>query len=355
MHSMKKSPHPSRRRILRALIFAALSPLLTIARRVQGAAPRAHHLADGSFRNNYLGAINKPFADLLRWRREAPKHPLLSFPLAANDGAFLRANRRQPTVTWIGHATLLLQLGGLNILTDPHFSSRASPLPFAGPKRGTPPGLALAHLPPIDAVLISHNHYDHLDYSSIRQLLRRRADTQFFAPLGVGKWLRQQGASRVYELDWHNSATLGGLQITAAPCQHWSSRLPWDRNRTLWSSWIVAAQNFRFLFIGDTGYSPDFTDLARRYGGFDLAAIPIGAYEPRWFMKQAHVNPDEAVQIFRDLDARMAIATHWGTFQLTDEPMDEPPQKLRAALRAAGIDEQSFAVLQHGETRPLVG
>jgi L-ascorbate metabolism protein UlaG (beta-lactamase superfamily) len=342
-----------RRRALRALALITSAPFLALSRRVQASFQAAHHLSNGTFRNNYIGQITKSFSDLMRWRRESPDHPLLSFSLAANDPAFLRNNRKEATLTWLGHATLLLQVGGVNILTDPHFSDRASPFSFVGPRRGTPPGIPLDELPNIDIVLISHNHYDHLDEDSITRLLRRRADTHFCAPLGIRQWLARVGAQHITELDWGDSVRLNNMQLTAAPCQHWSSRAPWDRNRTLWASWVVEKPGFRFLFIGDTGYSQDFSDLGTHYGGFDVVAIPIGAYEPRWFMKQAHINPDEAVKIFQDLRANTAVATHWGTFQLTDEPMDEPPQKLHAALKAAGIDKNIFAVFQHGETRSL--
>lgn len=345
----------NRRRFLRVLAVLAASSFFGKAGKNGRAAASAnfpfHHLPNGEFRNNFIGQIDKPLADLLKWRRESTGHPLLSFPLAENAPAFLRENRTQNTITWIGHATLLLQINGTNILTDPHFSERASPFSFAGPKRGTPPGIAINDLPAIDAVVISHNHYDHLDSDSIKTLARKNPQTRFFCPLKNGAFLSARGARDVRELDWRDSAEFNGIRFIAAPCQHWSSRFPWDRNRALWAAWVLESPAFRFLFVGDTGYSPDFAALGEQYGGFDWAAIPVGAYEPRWFMKQAHINAEEAAQIYLDAKVRNAIGIHWGTFQLTDEPMNEPPQKLRAA--AARLGAQNFRLFRHGETRAL--
>ena len=288
----------------------------------------------------------------MKWRRERPAVQPVRFPLAQNNPQWLRENRTAPTLTWVGHATLLLQVAGVNILTDPHFSDRASPFSFAGPRRATPPGIALGDLPPIDAVLISHNHYDHLDEESIVAIAQRHAP-QFFVPLKLGGQVREMGAQKVREMDWGEAAEIGGVRITAEPCHHWSARGMFDRNETLWASYVVAHGNSRLLFIGDTGYSADFAALGEKYNGFDWAAIPIGAYAPRWFMKEAHINPQEAVQIFQELRARNAVATHWGVFPLTNEPLDEPPQKLREALAAASINPAAFRAWQHGESRHL--
>lgn len=319
--------------------------------RAASAAP-PHHLGDGTFCNSNGRAISKSFAQLFKWRREAPGVELLAFPLAGNNPRYLQENRSEPTLTWIGHATLLLQIGGVNILTDPHFSGRASPFSFSGPKRGTAPGLALDDLPPVDLVLVSHNHYDHLDAESVRALQQRHRP-RFVAPLRLARTLAGMGAENISELDWGERFAAGGVSIAAEPSHHWSARGLFDRNETLWASYVVSAAGYRFLFIGDTGYSRDYAALGDKYGGFDLAAIPIGAYAPRWFMKEAHINPAEAVQIFQDLRARRAVATHWGVFPLTNEPMDEPPRKLREALAAAGISEAQFSVWQHGESRLL--
>jgi len=318
---------------------------------------KTHHTAEG-FRNNYPTG---PRGDYRKWQRERKEQGLPKIPpggyhfeVLAPDVAWLKSNRTQPTLTWIGHATFLLQLGGLNILTDAHLTDRASPVWFAGPKRVTPPAIELGDLPHIDAVVISHNHYDHLDRATVKRLARQAAGSpRFFVPLGLKTWFAGAGIRDAMELDWWDAVDYKGLQFTLVPVQHWSARTLWDRDRTLWGGWVIEQPDFRFFFAGDTGYSPDFLNIGRRFGHVDLAAIPIGAYEPRWFMKVMHVNPEEAVQIHRDLRARYSVAMHWGTFILTDEPLDEPPYKLDAARRAAGVTPEEFFVMKHGETRDL--
>ena len=334
-----------KRRSLLALPLLSMLPGLSMANN------KSWHNADGTFSNNYVGSISKSFSELRR-AFSGPRPPVISFPLAQNDPAMLGANRQHNTVTWVGHATLLLQLGGLNILTDPHFTQRASPVAFAGPKRTTAPGLSVSNLPALDIVLISHNHYDHLDSASIYKLLSHSPKARYFVPLRLARWFHKAGAENVVEYDWWEGEEYLGAQIEAVPTQHWSNR-GLDRNKTLWCSWVVKVPGFAFLFIGDTGYSKDCSDIRQRHGGFDLAAIPIGAYAPRWFMQQAHQNPEEAVQSMLDLNARRAVATHWGTFQLTFEPMDEPTQRLKEALQLHGKGDDDFMVLQHGETRLL--
>ena len=216
-------------------------------------------------------------------------------------------------------------------------------------------------MPHIDAVVISHNHYDHLDLATVKHLSRQaRGSPRFFVPLGLKAWFHGHGMHDAVEHDWWDSADFAGLRLHLVPVQHWSSRTTFDYNRTLWGGWIVelpgtsgGEPRFRFFFAGDTGYSHDFLDIAARFAPIDLAALPIGAYEPRWFMQVMHVNPEEAVQIHRDLRARHSVAMHWGTFILTDEPLDEPPHRLAAARRAAGISAEEFFLMQHGETRRL--
>lgn len=362
------SPLPSLLRAKPAAADGAATAITETAAVAEHPTRPAHHLTNGLFRNTYLEpeAQEKTFGEMMRWRQEAPDVELISFPTATPDIDFLHANRRTPTITWIGHVTLLIQIAGVNILTDPHFTNRASPLPFAGPKRGTPPGLTIDQLPQIDVVLISHNHYDHLDAGSIRQLAAAQPHARYLVPLKLTATLRRFGAQNISEHDWGDAVEIGGVRFTAEPCQHWSQRGLFDRNKTLWASWVVetmrgadasdtgaTAPPLRFLFIGDTGYSRDFADLRAKYGGFDAAAIPIGAYEPRWFMQNSHINPQESVQIFRDLGCRFAVATHWGSFILTDEPMDEPPRQLARELEQAGIGSEQFAVFRPGETREL--
>jgi L-ascorbate metabolism protein UlaG (beta-lactamase superfamily) len=314
-----------------------------------------HHLSDGRFRNRFVAEMDKPVSDLISWQWERRSPRSTTFPLAENDPAFLKGNRTERTVTWVGHSTLLVQVGGINILTDPHFGQRASPVGFAGPKRYTPPGIRIEDLPDIDIVVISHNHYDHLDRPSIEALWARRTDDgpTFFVPLRMKSWFENLGVDRVVELDWWDSASWKTARVHAVPVQHWSSRSPFDRNQVLWAGWVVEISDFRFFFAGDTGYSPDFKEIGERFGGFDLSAIPIGAYAPRWFMKDAHCNPAEAVQIHQDVGSIQSVGIHWGTFPLTDEPYDEPPQLLRDAMEEAGLSPAQFWTLDHGETRFL--
>lgn len=306
------------------------------------------------FHNRYPHARPESGAFLHLWReyrRQRP--PRLSFPRGDNDPAWLAANRREDTLTWIGHDTFLVQWGGLNLLTDPIFSARASPLSFAGPRRLVPPALAFETLPPIDVVLVSHNHYDHLDAPTIKRLIGTFPDTHFVVPAGLRGWFTRRGAQRVVELEWWQGATLGTLTLTAVPAQHFSGRSLRDRNHTLWCGFIVEAAGRKLYFAGDTGYSRDFADIGARCAPIDAALIPIGAYEPRWFMRAMHVNPEDAVRIHQDIGARLSVAMHWGTFRLTTEALDEPPRRLATAVAAAGLAADCFRVLRHGETLRL--
>jgi N-acyl-phosphatidylethanolamine-hydrolysing phospholipase D len=332
-------------------------------------ASRAHHTPDG-FKNNYIDAADKSLGQLMRWRWESlrdglPRPPQTPTPQVAPDLAAIHANARrspgemQPAITWIGHASMLVQASGLNVLTDPAFSERASPVSFLGPRRAQAPGVALADLPPIDVVVISHNHYDHLDEDSIRGLnARSRGETLFLVPLGIKPWLAQLGVTHVVELDWWQQHEIGGVRFHLTPVQHWSARGLTDRNRTLWGGWAVFGADFHWYFSGDSGYSPDFRDTRQHFypgtpDSFDLALIAVGAYEPRWFMKDQHVNPAEAVQIHLDLGARHSVGVHWGTFNLTDEPLDQPPGDLAQALKQQSVAPQDFSLLKIGETRQL--
>lgn len=316
---------------------------------------KAHHTPEG-FLNNYIGPRRQHTLDLLKWmwQRDWDRSQDIEFTLAENDPAFLQANRREPTLTWIGHAAFLLQYAGVNILTDPHLTERASPLPFGEPKRWVAPGLDFDELPHIEVVIISHNHYDSLDVETVKRLAAQDGGPPLFlVPLGLRSWFANLGIQTVSELDWWQSVKVRGLIFHAVPVQHFSARTPFDRNQTLWAGWVMEAPDFRFFFMGDSGYSKDFADIGERFGSFDLAALAIGAYEPRWFMSMAHVDPEQAVQIFQDINARYAVGMHWGTFKLTDEPMDEPPRRMAAARDAAGIAPERFFVMQHGQTRRL--
>ena len=330
---------------------------------------KSHHTPDG-FKNNYGAQVVKPLGHLLRWQWEAyrdgnPKPAQTPAPTVAPNTALLNGytTGAAPTVTWIGHATLLMQAGGLNVLTDPIFSERASPLQIMGPQRAQPPGVGLADLPPIDVVLISHNHYDHLDRSSVVLLSERSGGkTLFIVPLGLKPWMEKLGITNVVELDWWHHHNVRGVEFYLTPVQHWSARGLGDRSETLWGGWTVLSADLHWYFGGDTGYSPDFKDTQKQFaprqtkalgGGFDLALLPIGAYAPRWFMREQHANPDEAVQIHLDLGAKRSVGMHWGTFALTDEPLDQPPIDLSAARAARHMDEATFSVLKIGETRKI--
>lgn len=361
-------------------------------------ASRKHHRPDG-FQDNYLEFKPKNFfTDVLigwqipSWFKGLPPPPGTPPPVVAPDLAFIKGNagaQTQATATFIGHASVLLQVptaeGGLNVLTDPVFGERASPVSFAGPKRHQPPGVALKDLPHIDLVLISHNHYDHLDEDSVKALNAQAGGPPLFVvPLGIKPWLAQRGIANAIELDWWDSVTLPAasseaarariqrngagiatdapeaVQVFLVPAQHWSARGLGDRMQTLWGGFALMSPKLQVFYSGDTGYSKDFADIHERFaprqgaaqgGSFDLALLPIGAYEPRWFMKDQHVNPDESVRIHRELQAKRSLGVHWATFTLTDEALDQPPKELAVARKAQGVADGDFFTLAIGETR----
>ena len=333
---------------------------------------KTHHTPQG-FKNNYSDNVVKPASAFLRWQYERlrdglPPAPQSSTPVVTADIAFIQANAQnrtamQPAVTWIGHATALVQASGLNVLTDPIFSDRAAPVQWLGPKRAHAPGVALGQLPKIDVVLISHNHYDHLNKDSVLALCQQAGGAPLFiVPLGLKAWMADLGITHVQELDWWGSTQVGAVEFVLTPLQHWSARGPGDRSQTLWGGWAVLGPDFHWYFSGDAGYSQDFADTQQRFadrhtaaqgGGFDLALIAVGAYEPRWFMKEQHLNPAESVQAHQDLKAKRSIGVHWGTFALTDEPLDQPPKDLAAAKRAAQVSDEDFFLLAIGQTRKL--
>ena len=304
---------------------------------------------------------------IAQWMVERLRHPRPGNPdpsaLARVEPRFARP-RALPgtvTVTWVGHSTFLIQIGALNILTDPMWSDRASPVQWAGPKRLVPPGVAMAALPPIDVVLLSHNHYDHLDVPSVRALSHGCPEAFWVTPLGLSDFVRRCGVRQARELDWWAESSIGDAVVGCTPAQHFSARGLGDRGATLWCGWTVAAGGRRVYFAGDSAYHPDFAKVASRFGPFDATLLPIGAYEPRWFMRSVHMNAEEAVRVFQDVSGahpaypgrRVMVGGHWGTFRLTDEAVEEPPVRAREAWKAASLPPDDLWVLAHGETRAL--
>lgn len=332
----------------------------------------SHHLPGGGFRNPWPDAASpeRGLRSFLRWQvtrlRDGglePAPPPEALPLAPADVAYPRATPEELRITWVGHSTFLVQVGGWNVLTDPVWSDRASPVQWLGPRRLVPPGLAWDALPEIDAVLISHDHYDHLDRDTVRRLYARYgAGLRWFAPLGFPAWFAAQGIGGVRALDWWEETRLADgppgtvpLRLVATPAQHWSRRSPLERGRArLWCGWVLHAGDTRLFFAGDTGFFPEFPEIGARLGPFRATALPIGAYAPRWFMRAAHMDPGDAVRAYRELGGHgRLVPMHWGTFRLTDEPVLEPPRLLREQWREAALPQENLALLRHGQTAVL--
>jgi L-ascorbate metabolism protein UlaG (beta-lactamase superfamily) len=283
--------------------------------------------------------------------------------LPAADAAAALSAAGPESLTWLGHASFLIRTGGLTILTDPFLSDHASPVAGLGPRRFVPPGMPVDALPPVDAIVVSHNHYDHLDARTVEGIsLKVGGAAAAVVPAGLGPFFASRGYSDVRELAWSSSTLLRksppspsssfpSVSLTCLPAIHFSGRTPLDRNATLWCSWSIVSPSLRLYFAGDTGYGPLFAGLGREHGPFDVALLPIGAYEPASIMRSVHLNPEEAVAVGRDLRASTLVAMHWGTIVLTDEPPFEPPGRFRAAARAAGYLDERAWVMKIGETR----
>ena len=333
------------------------------------AAP-AHHRPGGGFRNPWwtdepsrVGGVALWIAQRLGRRlagRAVPQPDRSLFPRDVPRIEAPRAAQHRLLATWIGHSTFLIQMSGVNIVTDPMWGARASPVRFMGPRRWLPPAVALENLPPVDLILQSHNHYDHLDRGTVEWLARHHPAARWLAPLGVGSLLRRFGAADVTEHDWWESVSVSGVEITSTPARHFSARGLLDRDDTLWCGWSVRSPDRRIFFAGDTGLHPEFAAIARRLGPFDLTMLPIGAYDPRWFMKPVHMAPEEAAEASLVMRAvqppghrSITAAMHWGTFKLTDEPMDEPPRRMAAAWSRHGLPVDDLWIPAHGETREI--
>jgi L-ascorbate metabolism protein UlaG (beta-lactamase superfamily) len=288
--------------------------------------------------------------DVLRWQFSRTPGPWPESLPAGETSLPPAPGAREVDVTWIGHATLLVRLGGAAVLTDPIFSERASPVSFAGPRRVRPPSPGLDGLPKIDAVVVSHSHYDHLDLPSLKAL-EARFHPWMLVPAGLGPWLESEGLTHVRELDWWESFPVPGtgLRATLAPARHWSARGLFDRRETLWGAWMLTGGGTSAYFAGDTGYGPQFRETRERLGPPGVALLPIGAYAPRWFMRDQHMDPAEAVQAMLDLGAGAAVPMHYGTFRLSDEAYDAPVRALADACEARGVT--SFRPLAPGATR----
>jgi L-ascorbate metabolism protein UlaG (beta-lactamase superfamily) len=289
------------------------------------------------------------FLDALRWKLTSRPEPSTGFvrdveqskPPSSVEGDGL-------LVTLINHSTVLLQQRGSNVLTDPIWSERASPLTSIGPRRRRNPGVRWQDLPRIDTVLLSHNHYDHLELATLRRLAVR-GESQFIVPSGVGRLLRSQGIGPVHELDWGESLSLARTVVHSTPALHFSARGIFDRNRTLWCGYVIEAANRLVYFAGDTAFGDHFATIRKRFGSPSLALLPIGAYEPRWFMSAVHMGPEDAVRAHHILEAEMSVAIHHGTFQLADEGLDTPREKLISLTHSDTHDER-FVVLRNGES-----
>ena len=311
-----------------------------------------HHLKDGTFTNTSGVSNNKSLNDIYEWITDKNRSKPIpyDFEIVSPNFDVIKQKNKVKSVTWIGHATFLYQNQELNILTDPHLSLRASPFSFAGPKRYTKPGMTFEELPKIDVVTISHNHYDHLDVKTVKRIAKDNPDAIFLVPLGLKKWFLNRSIKNVVELDWWENYDVKGTLITFTPVQHWSSRTLFDRNKSLWGGWHFKNEFHSLIHLGDTGYTNDFKETKKNLGSVDFALIPVGAYDPRWFMKFSHMNPAEATQAFIDLGAKKAIGMHWGCFILTDEPVTEPPILLKEEVNNISLPEDSFITVKHGET-----
>jgi L-ascorbate metabolism protein UlaG (beta-lactamase superfamily) len=313
--------------------------------------PPSDHFDGLRFFNPPGPAADKSIADLLRWKlpNKAARWPKSVHVTPSRPERSVAGLR----ITMVGHASLLIQSNGLNIVTDPVWSERASPLSFAGPRRATAPGIAFDDLPPINAVLLSHNHYDHCDLGTLKRLCERH-DPLIVTPLGNDSLLRSVApTARCFAGDWGDGVELGGgARVDIVPANHWSSRTTRDHRMALWGGFMLQLGGRSLYFAGDTGFCGGgiFADIRRCFGPVDVALIPIGAYAPEWFMAEQHCNPEDAVRIMLAVEARRALGIHWGTFQLTDEAREEPAKRLAVELARRKLDQDIFVPAEPGQS-----
>jgi len=309
---------------------------------------------DGKTFFNPGGKETGGFGSLLKWIANRDEAPWPEFaPVVPGPPPPRRVDDLR--VTFVNHSTVLIQTGGMNILTDPVWSERASPVSWAGPKRHRPPGLRFEELPPIDLILLSHNHYDHLDVDTLGRLARDHAP-RIYTPLGNTAYLDSIGVADSHDMDWWDAIDIGhGIRLTCLPAWHFSSRGLFDRNTTLWSGFMMEGPPGQIYFAGDTGYGPFFEEIARQFTRIRLAILPIGAYRPRWFMSPVHMGPDEAVRAHQVLNATQSMAIHFGTFALADDGDAEPIELLNSTLDELGIPRDRFRTLTHGEAWDVEG
>ena len=300
----------------------------------------------GKFKNTDGEAIDKSIKDLIRWQRNQKK-PTLAFIDISDDWQNINLEDENNYLIWIGHSTFLIKKDGLTILTDPVFSERASPFKRLGPKRLIPPSLSIKDLPPIDVITVSHNHYDHLDIRSLKKVSKNNPEAFFLIPKGDIDIFKKRNINNVFEFEWWQNIDLKDHIFTFTPVKHWSARGLFDRNESLWGGWFINSKDYAIYHAGDTGYSKDFKETRKRLGAPKYALIPIGAYDPEWFMSASHVNPEDSVRIMKDLQAQYGIGMHWGTFTLTAEDTLEPRIRLNNAVIADGV--QNFRTIVPGE------
>ena len=352
----QKNPRFTRRRFLRNVALVGGAGMVgTIGTRQLMASSNSFPVSDhcdGRKFFNPRNHVNRSWLDVMRWKLSSkptawPEKVDITpvpAPPAPTDGTI--------TATWINHATVLLQTRHGNVITDPVFSERASPFQWAGPKRVHPPGIAWGDLPTIDVILLSHDHYDHCDAPTLSRFATLPKPPLVVTPLGNGALLRKFGfpPDRIVELDWWDAHEIShGFHIRATPARHWSNRISGGRNHRLWSGFFIQAGGRTAYYTGDTAWDEQMFDEVRQHcGPPDLGIIPIGAYEPRWFMSEQHCNPEEAVRIHRKVGATRSIGVHWGTFQLTDEGIDAPAIALKSALAQSGVPIQAFRALEPG-------